>query len=92
MHIQTHILDALQGYDQDVHGISFILHLDSYSHHVHENLSFLFLKKLYLASLGSYSAWNLFHIGLIMTLKNFLSEILKKAKRRLLFLLIRKLL
>ena len=55
MHIQTHMLDALQGSDQAVHGISFILHLDSYSHYVHENLPFLFLKTLYLASLGSYS-------------------------------------
>jgi len=66
-------------------GISFILHLDSYSHDLHENLSFLFPKTLYLASLGSYSQKNLFHIGLIMTLKNFPSEILKKAKCRLLF-------
>ena len=56
MHIQTHMLDALQGYDQAVHGISFILHLDSYSHDVHEKISFLFLKTLYLGSLGSYSS------------------------------------
>jgi len=53
MHTQTHMLDALQGYDQVVLEISFILHLDSYSHDVNENLSFLFLKTLYLASLGS---------------------------------------
>ena len=52
MHIQTHMLDALQGYDHAVLGISFVLHLDSYSPDVHENLSFLFLKILYLASLG----------------------------------------
>jgi len=62
MHIQTHMLDALQGYDQAVHGISFILNLDSYSHNVHENLSFLFLKTLSLLMLiffiESFSYWS----------------------------------
>jgi len=36
MHIQTHMLDALQGYGYDVLGISFMLDLDFYSHDVHE--------------------------------------------------------
>jgi len=53
MHIQTHMLDALEGYGHAVLGISFILHLESYSHDVHENLFFLILETLYLASLGS---------------------------------------
>ena len=56
MHIETHMLHALQGFDQAVHGISFMLHLDSYSHDVRENLYFLFLETLYLAFLGSYSS------------------------------------
>jgi len=55
MHVQTHVLDALQGYGHAILRISFILDLDSYSYDVHENLSLLFLKTLYLASLGSYS-------------------------------------
>jgi len=42
MHSQTHTLDALQGYGHAVHGILFILHLNSYSHGVHEYLLFLF--------------------------------------------------